>query len=199
MRVRKRPVEVEAIQYHYYEYSDNPLTFDDIPKWLQEAIDKKVLVPEYHTEDYWYLRVTTLEGDHLIGPDDWIIRGVHGELYGCKPDIFKETYEIVDHPDNDLRRGCPFCETPHYGHFHCGTCGFQGPSTVDSMRHPCNVEKKVRWDESTFNNFPELEKKQKEARSAILCAHANEVPQSCPCPPGCYCDDHTCKYKKEQR
>ena len=41
----------------------------------------------------WILH--TLEGDHLARKHDYIIRGVQGELYPCKPDIFKQTYEEV--------------------------------------------------------------------------------------------------------
>jgi len=37
----------------------------------------------------------TLEGDHIVCPGDWIIRGIQGEYYPCKPDIFEETYEPV--------------------------------------------------------------------------------------------------------
>ena len=40
--------------------------------------------------------IRTLEGDHLASPGDWIIRGVKGEFYPCKPDIFEATYEPVD-------------------------------------------------------------------------------------------------------
>ena len=92
---RKKPVIVEAVQYHLQEYADNPLTFDETPEWLKEAIEKKIIVPEFRSEDYWYLVIETLEGKMTVSPSDWIIRGVHGELYPCKPDIFKETYEPV--------------------------------------------------------------------------------------------------------
>jgi hypothetical protein len=40
--------------------------------------------------------IHTLEGDHLANIGDWIITGVQGELYPCKPDIFQQTYEPVD-------------------------------------------------------------------------------------------------------
>ena len=43
------------------------------------------------------LRVATLEGDMFVSPGDWIIRGVKGELYPCKPDIFEATYEREEH------------------------------------------------------------------------------------------------------
>lgn len=40
--------------------------------------------------------ISTLEGDMHAAPGDWIIRGLNGELYPCKPDIFEKTYEPVD-------------------------------------------------------------------------------------------------------
>ena len=41
------------------------------------------------------LKIQTLEGEMLAREDDWIIRGVNGELYPCKPDIFDKTYDIL--------------------------------------------------------------------------------------------------------
>jgi hypothetical protein len=41
-------------------------------------------------------RIPTLEGDHEVSPGDWIITGVKGENYACKPDVFEQTYEIVE-------------------------------------------------------------------------------------------------------
>ena len=41
------------------------------------------------------LHISTLEGVHEVSPGDWVIRGVKGEYYACKPDIFKLTYEKV--------------------------------------------------------------------------------------------------------
>ena len=50
--------------------------------------------------DHWKvpggLVIKTLEGEHLANIGDYIIRGVHGEFYPCKPDIFRETYEKVE-------------------------------------------------------------------------------------------------------
>lgn len=40
--------------------------------------------------------IDTLEGGHIVCPGDWIITGVKGENYACKPDIFEATYEVVD-------------------------------------------------------------------------------------------------------
>lgn len=39
--------------------------------------------------------IHTLEGDHIVSPGDWIITGIKGEKYPCKPDIFERTYELV--------------------------------------------------------------------------------------------------------
>lgn len=95
MKFRKRPVIIEAVKFHNREYADNPLVFDEIPKWLQEAVDNKTIIPEFRSEDYWYLNIQTLEGTMSARPDDWIIQGVNGEIYPCKPDIFEKTYEKV--------------------------------------------------------------------------------------------------------
>lgn len=90
---RKRPVVVEAVRVLYAEYADNPLRFSEFPDWLRDAYVNGTVVPEFRTEDYWYHRIKTLEGDHLASPDDWIIRGIAGELYPCKAEIFERTYE----------------------------------------------------------------------------------------------------------
>lgn len=55
---------------------------------------KPVIVEAYRTERE--LVIHTLEGDMLTQPGDYIITGVHGEQYPCKPDVFEETYEPVD-------------------------------------------------------------------------------------------------------
>ena len=51
---------------------------------------KPVIVDAYQTDRDMYIE--TLEGVHHASPGDWIITGVHGEKYPCKPDIFEETY-----------------------------------------------------------------------------------------------------------
>jgi hypothetical protein len=92
-RFRKKPVVIEAFQMTEQRRWDNA----DWPSWLNDAWQKEPwqagalymasagLVP--------MLMVRTLEGSHLVSWDDWIIRGVAGELYPCKPDIFAATYE----------------------------------------------------------------------------------------------------------
>jgi len=53
-------------------------------------------LPEGMTSEEMGLLIPTLEGLHLARQGDWVIKGVKGELYPCKPDIFEMTYEEVD-------------------------------------------------------------------------------------------------------
>lgn len=92
----KKPIVIEAVQFKYAEYADNPLLFDEVPDWLSVAINEKKIVPDFKTEDYWYLMIETLEGTMFAGPDDWIICGIKGEIYPCKNDIFKATYTKLE-------------------------------------------------------------------------------------------------------
>ena len=56
----------------------------------------------------------TLEGGHIVCPGDWIITGIKGEMYPCKPDIFEATYEKVEEPEYAAQAAgddgvCPHC------------------------------------------------------------------------------------------
>lgn len=82
MFYKKKPVIVEAIQWT----GENE---QQIFKWMSG----------YNKHDYCMINgrmiIKTLEGDHTANIGDFIIRGIHGEYYPCKPDIFKKTYEPV--------------------------------------------------------------------------------------------------------
>lgn len=88
MKVRKKPVVVEAVQW----IPENMLVKDILDAFggLKGMGSRKI---SRHADGR--LVINTLEGDMTASPGDWIIKGVHGELYPCKPDIFAETYEIV--------------------------------------------------------------------------------------------------------
>lgn len=88
MKYRKKPVVIEAVQW----------TGDNHNEILQLAkgCDRSVAF----SNDGSTLMIPTLEGDHLAGIGDWIIKGVQGELYPCKPDIFAATYDAVQ-DEND--------------------------------------------------------------------------------------------------
>ena len=83
-KYHKRPVEIEAIKFDgwnwrevYQFMSDEPLMFTQ----------------DFRKEEY--ILIDTLEGVMKARVDDYVIKGVHGEFYPCKPDIFHETYEEV--------------------------------------------------------------------------------------------------------
>ena len=75
MKYRKKPVVVDAVQW--FKHGDHPAVLN-----LNSNNINGIL--------------STLEGDMYVSPGDWIITGVKGEHYPCKPDIFEQTYEAVD-------------------------------------------------------------------------------------------------------
>ena len=98
MKFRKKPVVIEAFQMTEERRQDNR----DWPEWLNEAWNKNhddpgAMFPKDFPDSSGAdeLLIFTLEGLHLVNFGDWIIRGVKGELYPCKPDIFAATYEPV--------------------------------------------------------------------------------------------------------
>ncbi len=76
-RFRKKPVEIEAVQWT----GENR---DEIKAFIDEAAFGFA---------FGELSIHTLEGSMKASPGDWIIRGVQGEHYPCKPDIFEATYD----------------------------------------------------------------------------------------------------------
>ena len=87
-KFRKKPVVIEAIQW-----DGKPETFDKI-KTMEGKVKDPFKMIVWHTF-HGFLNIPTLEGDHTANIGDWIIRGVKGEFYPCKPDIFNLTYEPV--------------------------------------------------------------------------------------------------------
>jgi hypothetical protein len=76
MKFRKKPVVIEATQW--FKMGDHPAVLASLGN------------------AGWYPYIDTLEGPHLVTAGDWIITGVKGEHYPCKPDIFEATYEAVE-------------------------------------------------------------------------------------------------------
>lgn len=98
MYYRKKPVVIEAFQMT----EERRRTNVEWPNWLHEAWNKEPgelgrLYPELYPNSNGVdrLRIQTLEGDQLVSWGDYIIRGVKGEIYPCKSDIFEMTYEEV--------------------------------------------------------------------------------------------------------
>jgi hypothetical protein len=99
MKFRKKPVEIEAVQF-------NGTNHREVCEFITTSVDHE----HYDGEGFAFdptdpssdpangkgtTTIRTLEGDMTATAGDWIIRGVQGEFYPCKPDIFDATYEAV--------------------------------------------------------------------------------------------------------
>ena len=87
-RYRKKPVVIEAVQF-------TGKNAQALAEWMDRGVgtSRSPLGVE--------LNIPTLEGVMIASVGDWIIRGVKGELYPCKPDIFEATYEPAPSPGSE--------------------------------------------------------------------------------------------------
>jgi hypothetical protein len=92
MKYRKKPVVIEAVQI------DKRMDITHPEWWANAVCENKVILHGMgkFTRDEPWVEIGTLEGVMRGNRGDWIIRGVNGELYPCKPDIFEMTYDKVD-------------------------------------------------------------------------------------------------------
>lgn len=92
MKFRKKPVVIEAEQWTHFPVEVNSicgqanLTFYSGAERCEHCGNPL----------YAHAKCPTLEGFHIVCPNDWIIKGVKGEFYPCKPDVFDMTYEKAD-------------------------------------------------------------------------------------------------------
>lgn len=89
-KYRKKPVVIEAIQLNWENWSDicnflGGIISEENPGRYQEGSNGELME----------LTIPTIEGNMVAKHNDWIIKGVNGEFYPCKPDIFEKTYEAV--------------------------------------------------------------------------------------------------------
>jgi len=94
MFYRKRPVVIEAFQLTQDRIPLSTIPKERMPPWLLSASlmhpsEIGSITPNRSGD----LEIHTLEGFMHVTPGDFVIKGIHGELYPCKPDIFKATYE----------------------------------------------------------------------------------------------------------
>ena len=91
MKYRKKPVVVEVVQWKGHNLAEvigfTGLHPSASEKWSWEQYEAVVAKEG--------LKIFTLEGPMMAAVGDWIIQGVQGEFYPCKPDIFKQTYEAA--------------------------------------------------------------------------------------------------------
>ena len=88
MKYRKKPIVVEAVRVD--ETLKNVRDWSNLPAWVIDAYEEGTLL---FLNDA--IEIRTLEGTMRGAMDDWIIRGISGEVYPCKPDIFQATYEPI--------------------------------------------------------------------------------------------------------
>lgn len=90
MRFKKKPVEIEAMQFDGSWQSAKPIL-----DWMEpeRSIDRSG--SSWGDFNGGQLYINTLEGKMIASAGDWIIKGVKDEFYPCKPDIFEATYEAV--------------------------------------------------------------------------------------------------------
>lgn len=89
MKFRKKPIVVDAIQFKVGMDSEPLVEFIGYS-------EQEVSFSHGDGEDVTCLQIATLEGEMDVSDGDWIIKGVKGEFYPCKPDIFEMTYEAAE-------------------------------------------------------------------------------------------------------
>jgi hypothetical protein len=91
MKYRKKPIVVEAFKFYV----------DNIPDWFMDKVSANEIILrncdfKRFSIDEAYCEIKTLEGTMVAKGGDYIIKGVNGEIYPCKADIFEKTYEVVE-------------------------------------------------------------------------------------------------------
>ena len=94
MKYQKKPVIVEAFKFDGDLKNSKGEWY--VPEWAVKAFENGIMF--YGKDAPWELYIKTLEGVHHVSVGDYVIQGVKGELYPCKPDIFGETYVEVEMP-----------------------------------------------------------------------------------------------------
>lgn len=92
MKYRKKPVVIEA-----FRWTGDHMQKED-PEWIVDAILHGDVFFEKSRglDDSLRMKIRTLEGTMTAAPGDYIVKGVQGEIYSCRPNIFEATYEIVE-------------------------------------------------------------------------------------------------------
>lgn len=95
MKFRKKPVVIEAFKYDG-DFKDSRGNYY-VPDWAVKALESDVMFFDgVDGGPPCELFINTLEGNLHVSVDDYVIKGIKGEFYPCKPDIFEATYEKVE-------------------------------------------------------------------------------------------------------
>lgn len=134
MKFRKKPVVIEAIQYIFDE-QNNTDNVEEICTFMSakgiQMRNQKILIP-------------TLEGAMWASSNDYIIKGVNGEFYPCKPDIFEKTYEIKVLETEDLKQ-----RAQEY------RIRFDGKQWIAVEKHPNDGTFSARMEFNGYGDTPE--------------------------------------------
>lgn len=87
-KYRKKPIVIEAFKYDY-NADDKTVAY---PRWFLDA----VLLGAISENEDRSVSIQTLEGKMIVSDGDYIIQGIKGEIYPCKPDIFEASYEAAE-------------------------------------------------------------------------------------------------------
>ena len=91
MKYRKKPVVIEAIQW-------NGANFEEVKRFVGDSLNYSICDTAWKVgkgAPHVSIGISTLEGLMQVTKGDYIIKGVNGEFYPCKPDIFEKTYELA--------------------------------------------------------------------------------------------------------
>ena len=91
MKYRKLPVVIDAIRY---DGLNKEIVEEFVGDFLDSEINDCAYTATGKVPPIRKLIIQTLEGKMFVSPGDYVIKGVNGEFYPCKPDIFEKTYEI---------------------------------------------------------------------------------------------------------
>ena len=95
VRYRKKPVVIEAFKW------TGDINQEEYPEWIIDSIKNGYI--RTYGQPKIYMEIDTLEGTHIASRGDYIIKGIKGEIYPCKPDIFEATYDVAEnHEDRTL-------------------------------------------------------------------------------------------------
>jgi hypothetical protein len=99
---RKKPVVIDAVRFLRIDDEGKTQLNEEAPDWIVAAGQLPprekgaLMINPINGQD---LLIHTLEGEMIVSPGDWIIRGLQGELYPCKPEIFAASYERASYAD----------------------------------------------------------------------------------------------------
>ena len=108
MKYRKKPIVIEAEQWFEVTYDLEASQGNELHDMLiyhlnvgyyrrpEEEFSGEILCQHCEKPLHIHGWIDTLEGGHIVCPRDWIITGIKGEQYPCKPDIFAATYELAE-------------------------------------------------------------------------------------------------------